>query len=212
MILMSNALVIIGAGGFGREALDVALADSEDWNVVGIIDDGPSPENLKRLADRNVPYLGTENDVVGRFPHLSFVVAIGDPLVRRTVAIRLRGTGWREATLVHPSSVIGSLAKIGPGSVICAGVRISTNVNIGSHSHVNPGAIIGHDAKLGDYVSVNPGAIISGDVHVGDVTLIGAGSVILQGLCIGSNSVIGASACVTKDVRPAVTVMGIPAK
>jgi acetyltransferase-like isoleucine patch superfamily enzyme len=42
--------------------------------------------------------------------------------------------------------------------------------------------------------------------------MLGAGSVILQGLVVGEGSVVAAAACVVRDVPPATTVMGVPAR
>jgi hypothetical protein len=49
-------LVVIGAGGFGREALDVITAlnsavASPLFDILGVVDDSPSVPNLDRLPD-----------------------------------------------------------------------------------------------------------------------------------------------------------------
>lgn len=214
---MPTNLVVLGAGGFGRETLDVVEAwnvvgQNEPFHVLGIIDDGPSDQNLARLAQRGYSHLGSFNDF--NFPTLDFqyIIGIGDPTVRERIAERCLTLGWYPGTVVHPSAVLGSEVSIGAGSIVCAGVQLSTNVIIGQHVQLNPGSIVGHDSTLQDFVSVNPGAIISGEVEVRARTLVGAGAVILQNLDIPEDVVIGASACVTKAPLQGSRVAGIPAR
>lgn len=213
---MAERIVVVGAGGFGRETLDVIeamISAGDALHLVGVIDSGPRQVDLGRLGERGIVYLGTEEEwLPGASGDERFVVAIGSPTVRESVVRRLTDAGLRAATLIHPRAVIGSQARIGDGVVITSGVQVSTNVTLGDHVHLNPGSIIGHDATLADFVSVNPGAIVSGNVVVETRTLLGAGSVVLQGLTVGAGATVGAAACVTRDVAPTRTVVGVPAR
>lgn len=213
---MITDVVVIGAGGFGRETLDVIEAINQAgpvrYNVLGVADDRPSELNAARLTTRGYPILGTIDEVVQSRPTRSYALAIGSPAGRQAVADRLEAAGWQPQTLIHPAAVLGSVAGIGDGSIICGGVQLSTNTRLGRYVHLNPNATIGHDTDLGDFVSVNPGAIVSGEVRIGERVLVGAGAVILQGLAIGERSVVGASACVTREVPPAVVVKGVPGR
>lgn len=211
-----DSLVVIGAGGFGRETLDVVEAVAARGHRqyrVGVLDDSPRDADLERLRERGATYLGTIDSWAARAePEDQYVLAIGAPVVRRMIAERLRHHGRPADPFVHPAASVGSMVELGPGSIVCAGAQISTNVRSGIHTHVNPGAIIGHDCELGDFVSVNPGAVVSGGVLVSDGVLIGAAATVLQGLTVGSASTIGAAACVTKNVAPGAVVKGVPAK
>lgn len=213
---MTERIVVVGAGGFGRETLDVIealIAVGEPLHVLGVIDDGPRQDDLERLGARGIAYLGTDQEWLRTAAgDERFVVAIGSPRSRSAVAQRFAVAGLRAKTLIHPNAVIGSQPSIGDGVVITSGVQVSTNVSIGDHVHLNPACIIGHDATLDDFVSVNPGAIVSGNVVVENGTLLGAGSVVLQGLTVGAGATVGAAACVTKDVGSESVVVGVPAR
>lgn len=214
--MADEQLVVIGAGGFGRETLDVIealIADGEPLKLLGVVDSGPRDADLERLAARGIRYLGTEADWLSTCSGAErFVVAIGSPRVRQEVASRLIAAGLRAVTVIHPRAVVGSEVKVGDGVVVASGAQVSTNVKLGDHVHLNPGSIIGHDSVLAQYVSVNPGAIVSGNVVVHGGALLGAGSTILQGLTIGKAAIVGAAACVTRDVDAADTVVGVPAR
>lgn len=210
-------LIVIGAGGFGRETLDVVhavLADGTgpNYDLLGVLDSNPSPENLIRLQLMGVEYLGPEQEWLDGNEPTSYLVGIGNPFIRRHVSYRFDEAGYTAAYAIHPQSNLGSLSSIAPGLVVCAGAQISTNVRFGRHVHVNANATVGHDAILGDYTSLNPGAIVSGDVTIGNAVLVGAGAVVLQGLKVGGDSTVGAGACVTRDVEPSVIVKGVPAR
>lgn len=202
-------LVVIGAGGFGRETVDVvrALGDDCAWRLLGVVDDALSAENRAKLDSMGVDFLGP----VSALPEdVDVVIAVGDPFRRRELVSRV-GARHRFASLIHPSAVLGSGLVHGPGLVVLGGVCIGSNVSLGAHVHVNAHAVIGHDARLEDHVSINPNATVSGNVIVGPHTLVGAASVVLQGLAIAGGSTIGAAACVVTDVVTPSTVVGVPA-
>lgn len=214
---MASDAVVIGAGGFGRETLDVIEAwnDSgagESFNVLGVIDDAPSEINIERLERRSYRYLGGFDALFALNAPFLYFVGIGNPSVRARLVARCSEHDWRAGTVVHPSASVGSDTQLGEGTIICGGAQVSTNVRLGRHVHLNPASVVGHDTRIGDYTSVNPGAVISGDVAVGERVLVGAGSVVLQQLTVGADATVGASACVTRDVTATHTVMGIPAR
>lgn len=210
-------LVIIGAGGFGRETIDVIRSVNRSssvpiYDLLGVIDSQPSETNLNRLRALGVDYLGSETDWIGASPAMHYLVGVGNPSVRKQIVGRFDAAGYQAATAVHPAANTGSNLSLAEGSVVCAGAQISTNVVVGRHAHINPNATVGHDAVLKDFVSLNPGAIISGEVVCETEVLVGAGAVVLQGLTLGRGSTIGAVACVTRSVTAGTTAKGVPAK
>lgn len=213
---MSDDVVIIGAGGFGREVVDVieainAAAAEPPLRVLGVVDDSPTDENLGRLGQRSIAYLGTLDRLIESDQRPRYVIGIGNPRVRRTLANALDAAGFSAQTLVHPAATIGSMVSIGPGSIICAGVRLTTNISVGRHVHLNLNATVGHDSTLADFVSVNPLASISGDCHVESGALIGVSASLINGVTVAKDATVGGGACVIRSVPEAVTVVGVPA-
>ena len=214
---MSTPLIIVGAGGFGRETVDVVesinrAAREPVFDILGIVDADPTDENLLRLKARGVPYIGTVSDWLASGNSAKYLIGVGDPGARQRIDEAFCAVGRDAAVAIHPSAAIGSAAAIGDGSIICGGVQVSTNVALGRHVHLNPNATIGHDSVLNAFVSINPAATISGEVSIGTRTLVGAGAVVLAGLRIGPDALIGANACVVRDVGEATTVKGVPAR
>ena len=204
-------VVIVGAGGFGREVLDVieaADAVSPRSRLAGFIDDNTRHRRI--LAARGAELLDGFHDL--RASGASYVVAVADPGARRKLVLRAEEAGLVPADVWHPTAVAGAVNTIGEGSVACAHVSITTNITIGTHAHLNLNATVGHDCVFGDFVTVNPGANISGSVELGHGVTIGTGAVIIQGVTVGEGTMVGAGAIVTRDLPAQVVAMGAPAR
>jgi sugar O-acyltransferase (sialic acid O-acetyltransferase NeuD family) len=209
---VTTPIVIVGCGGFGREVHDIVDALASEGELVGYVDDDPSPANVALVERRGARVLGGTSWFASAPAGTRYVIGVGSGSVRRMIDERLSAAGFEAAVLVHPSATVGADVRLGPGTVVCAGARLTTNIEAGRHVHVNLNSTVGHDSRLGDYVTVNPLVAISGSVTLGDEVMMGTHSAILQGLSIGARSVAGAGACVVKDVPPDTVVKGIPAR
>ncbi|QIK84266.1 acetyltransferase [Sanguibacter sp. HDW7] len=211
---MSRPLVIVGAGGFGRELADVVddlNAETSTFELLGYLDDGPAEADLARLASSGLDYLGTVESFLAEGT-AEFVIGIASPRARRAVDTRLTSAGHEAATLVHPSVTTGRHVEMGSGTILCAGARLTTNISLGRHVHVNLNATVGHDSVLEDYVTIYPGAAVSGNVVLEESVSMGVGSAVLQGLRIGARTFVGGAALVTKDAGPDLVLKGVPAR
>lgn len=202
-------LVIVGAGGHGREVLQLLRdinAECPQWNVLGFVDDAwTAPRELAGL-----PVLGRPDWLEGR--DCAVTVAIGSPAVRRKVVHRLTTAGVAEfATLVHPAARVGDRVTIGMGSVVAVSAVVTTDVRIGAHVLLNTAAVVSHDCLVADWVTLAPRATLCGAVKLAQGVEVCAAATVLQGLEVGAWSRIGGGACVINPVGENETVVGVPA-
>lgn len=211
---MPEKIVILGAGGFGREAslliedINENSRDFKRWQLLGYIDEDEAKWG-KEL--RGYPVLGG-SDALSKLPlDVKVICVIGEPKIKKTAVEITEKLSRVFVTLIHPEVILSNDVKIGKGVLINKGVIMTTNIRIGDHVSINPGCGIGHDAMVGAYSTLMWQVNISGSAKISDGCLIGTGATVLQDNVVGEWSTVGAGAVVTKDLPPKCTAVGIPA-
>jgi len=207
----SEPLIIVGAGGLGREIYSWCLsaADETGLNPVAFCDDRTDLDLTKFGID--LPIAPAEV-IVERFPSSRFVIAVGDGRNRAALAARMLALGALPATIVHPSVVLGLNVELGVGTIICPGSVITTQVQIGKFSLVNCSCNIGHDVIVGDYCTFMGNNSINGDVVIGDYVTLGSGAIVHPRLKVGASATIGIGSVALRNVPAGTTVFGVPAR
>lgn len=206
-------MVIVGAGGCGREVLAVVRAieaGTGEVSFLGFIDDKEPDADL--LARSGATYLGGLTAMADQPREVRYVIAIGDGKVRERIDRQVTALGHQPLTLVHPRASLGTNIELGPGTIICANTALTTNIRTGRHVHVNVNSTVGHESLLEDYVTLYPMAAVSGTVRLGRASSIGTGAAVIQGCTIGAGAFVGAGAAVVRDIPADVVAVGVPAR
>lgn len=133
---------------------------------------------------------------------------------------------------------IGRGSKVWAFANVEDDVALGDDAVIGSHTYVGRGARIGNGVRVQSFVSICRNAVVEDGVFISPHVCItddkhpragnprydaqppilkrgcsiGASALIMPGVTIGEGASVGAGAVVTKDVPPAVTVLGVPAR
>ena len=198
---------IVGAGGFGRETLNVYRDAGREAEVAGFLEEHCEPGgrlvNGKPVQDWSLlPQLP---------PETMLIAAIGTAARGRLIA-EAAALGFGFDTVVHPSVNRSPWVTIREGCVVCANNILTAQIEVGAHTILNLACTVGHDTTIGRLVTLSPGVHVSGRVTIEDEVFVGSGAVIIERVRIGRGAVIGAGAVVTKDVPPGVVAVGVPAR
>ena len=210
---MLKDIVIIGAGGVGRETAliiqDINKVNKE-WNLLGFIDDNA---DIKGSKVNGYEVLGNLSFLENYNKEIYVVCAIANYKIKKTIIEKLKNnTNIKYATLVHPSTKINNTVEIGEGCIVYQNVILTANISIGNHVIISPRCGIGHDARVENYCSLLWNVSVSGNVLLKEGVLLGSASTIIQGLTVGEGSILGAGTVVIRDIADNVTAVGNPAR
>jgi sugar O-acyltransferase (sialic acid O-acetyltransferase NeuD family) len=203
-------LIIVGAGGFGRELLqwvkDVNKIDTK-WKIKGFIDD-----NLAALDNYECDY-----KIIGRIDDWqpseseTFACGIADPKDKEKAVNLLKTRGANFEQIVHPASNIGEFVQIGEGVIIYPKARLTVNIMIGDFVTLLSSGV-GHDVIIGNYSTISSNCGINGKVKIGRRVFIGSNAVIVPSRKIDDDAFVGAGSVVVSNIKKGTKVMGNPAK
>ncbi|MCY7287553.1 MAG: acetyltransferase [Cryobacterium sp.] len=202
-------VILVAASGLAREVLAVIRSAGHD-RVIGFLDDD---EHQWGNAYDSVVVLGGL-DTVSRYPDAKLVLCAGKGSSRVAIASRLAVLGRTDAdyaTIVHDNVVVPPTCAVGVGSIILAGVVLTTDAWIGRHVVVMPNCTITHDDSLGDGATLASGVSLGGGVRLNERAYLGMNAAVLPGVSIGADATVGMGSAVTHDVPAGETWVGVPA-
>lgn len=210
---MAYRLFIVGAGGFGREIHEYALDARVAWGgaalwVAGFIDDNPHALDGHDVAAQVV---STVAEVVPEEAD-RFVIAVGDPRLRKRLATQLTGRGARFVSIVHPSAYVAREVVIGDGVVVGPLSYVGPGAHLADHVAVNPQVAVAHDVQVGRFAVFSPMCAANGNVVLEEGAFLGTHATVLPSRRIGAWAYVGAGTLVNRDVAPGAKVVGIPGR
>lgn len=209
--MKANPVIIFGAGGLGKAALEIFQAN--EVLLYGFLDD---KESLHKTEINDISVMGRTDD----HGFLKFIghkcdafVAISDRKVRKSLFKMLNDRRKvMPVNAVHPKAVISGNAHISYGLFANAGAVVGSFAKVGIGCILHSNAVVDYEATLGKFVQVGAGSIVSAGAEIGDEVFIGAGAIIAGPVKIGKGARIGAGSVVISHVEDGQTLFGNPAK
>ena len=200
-------LFIVGAGGFGREAVWTverinSLSQQPAWRIIGYADDDPKWKKGDNFE--GYPILGAVEEASRDYPGASVFIALGNNQKRADMYKKLRGHDF--PALIDPKAQISPTTDFKHGTFIGAGAVVQVGSELGKFVVVGSNAVIGHDAVIGDFVNMGPGTVVAGGTRVGNGVSFFANSATMPRVTIGDGAVVSAGASVKADIPAGATV------
>lgn len=203
-------LIIIGAGGMGRNVYSNALESvgyGETFVVKGFIDD-----NLEALDGYNnyPPIIGKIKDYQPQEGDV-FVSSIGGSS-RRICMEEIIRRGGEFFELIHKTARVYKNAKLGKGNFIGAYSVVGNDAVIGDYNMIQSYTVLGHDVRIGSWNRIDTHVTCVGGIVIEDEADIYTSAVISHNVRIETGAHVGALSFVIRKVKAGTTVMGNPAK
>ncbi len=177
VVHIMKRLLIVGAGGLGREVANWAvdeIKNSSRWIITGFLDDNPNALNGKQTS---IPLIGS---IAGFVPisGVYVVIAMGNPAVRRKLHEDLLVKGAQFANVIHPTAIVAEGVRLGVSVVAAPFSILSANSCIGDGVVVNYHAVIQHDAQVGSWSHISSHGNVGGGSFLGQEAVVGTHSVV----------------------------------
>lgn len=208
-------IIIVCAGGYGKEVLEIIKAinyracqsgKEEPYHVIGFLND--EPDALKE-SSINVPIIG---DIQNWKPYGDEVYALGlsNPKGKEKIAEMLKGRGAKFESLIAPWSIVPrENMEMGEGCVITA-YSIAPGVKIGNFVHIM-GSMIGSKVEIGDY-STTTGFTNIASARIGKRVFVGSHAVIIGNKKVEDDAYVCVGSVVVSNIKAGTKVFGVPAK
>lgn len=141
---LMKSILIIGAGGYGRNIRE--LAEQCGYDKIDYLDDY-NPEAVGKLNE--IEEYQEKYD--------ECIIAFGNPDVRESLAKKVRNLCF----LIHSRAVVCGSASIARGCIVEANAVVNSNVVIEEVTYVCAGAVINHDATVGACCQIDCNATVA---------------------------------------------------
>jgi sugar O-acyltransferase (sialic acid O-acetyltransferase NeuD family) len=206
----SIAIVLVGAGGLGREVLNYvleAIRPTPHMRVKGFLDD-----NLSALSPYRCefPILGSILDYRIE-PQDRFVMTIGECVTRAELIRKLEARGARFITIIHPTAYVAANATVGDGCIVGPFCAIGSDVRVGDHVLLTSYSSLAHDSVSHSFVVLSPYSAANGGAILEEGVFLGTHAVVNPLIRIGAWSKVASGSIVYRDVPPNCLALDNPA-
>lgn len=207
---MPQPLIIFGAGGHAKMAIEVAYSAADFQPVLCMTTQtSGAPATLLGVAVAGETDAAIRNGLE-RSPWA--FVAVGDNELRKQITNKLIAVGYSLATLVAATAWLSPSARVGAGSILMPHAVVGADAEIGQGVIVNTSATVDHDCRIDSFAHLAPGVHLAGNVQVGHAAFVGVGANVVPHKFIGAGAMVGAGAVVLSNVPAAETWGGCPAR
>jgi sugar O-acyltransferase (sialic acid O-acetyltransferase NeuD family) len=204
-------IIVYGAGGFGRE-VHVLIKQinllKPTYNMLGFVDDHPG---LKGQLINGMPVLGGLDYLLAHKSPVCIAMALLNVAKLKVVQQLQLNTNLRFPNLIHPDAYWDETNKIGTGNILCHGMKLTCNIEIGNFNAFNGNVSIGHDVILGDFNLFGPNSFIAGSVKIGNENAFAMNSSVIQQRKIGNRNTVNMNSVLIRNIRDEGVYFGVPA-
>lgn len=197
-------LAIYCAGGLGKEIVELAKSVNR-WNTIAFVDDVTDQKEYRGCKVYRF------SEVEGFTDTVEFIIANGEPAVRKALYEKIKAAGYLMATIISPYASIFPGAMISEGCIlwdcgISADVQIKENVLINSH------VITGHDVQIGAHSVISSNCFLGGKTKLEECVYMAPGSMAKDRIYVGKQAIISLGAVLLRNVRSGAIMVGNPAR
>ncbi|MPM29812.1 GDP-perosamine N-acetyltransferase [bioreactor metagenome] len=203
-------IIIIGAGGYGRELLQWVKDINEykpTWIIAGFIDD--DLDSLEGI-DCDYPIIGRLSDWEPKEDE-EFALAIGNPKTKEKIVKIMKDKNAVFANVIHPTATLTKFSKYGEGLVMFPQSKLSVNSQVGDFVTILSSGI-GHDVQIGDYTTISGLCSVLRNVRIGKRVFLASNVAVAQDIVVEDDAYLGIGSVVIKNVPAGAKVFGNPAR
>ena len=202
MTKCNKNLILVGGGGFALEIYTYILEEISnqiltDLTIKGVLDKSSNCEVLEKHPE--LQYLGDIDEYVREDRDVA-LIAVGNAIVRRNIAQKLKVICLPLYTYVHSSAYLSSAAKVGGGVFIAPHCIVSAHSRIYDNVALNVYCGVGHGATIGQCSIMSPYSVINGDCELGEAVFLGSRVTLNPKIKVGSFSLIDAGCILREDI------------
>ncbi|MDR2639440.1 MAG: hypothetical protein LBC09_06370 [Helicobacteraceae bacterium] len=204
---------IIGAGGFAIELYGYIMEKRRfgaDIEFAGFCANCDRAESLDKYGLARL-YLGNY-ETIELSSDLAFLIAIGQPRVRKTVYESFKALGRTMPNFTaHGCRVNETALERAEGNIFCPGSG-GYFYKIGDGNLFNLYTALAHDTEIGSFNALSSYCDITGHCKMGDFNFFGSRAAMLPSAEIGDGNKISAGSVVYKGCKDNTIMHGNPAR